>query len=460
MIANPAHESGTAPGAASDRVVACLGGEATGIELRPRPGAGPGELVLRLRVAGLCGTDLVKLRRGRVTAGQVLGHEVVGEVVAIGAGVDGFALGDRVVTPHHVACFQCSLCRRDSETLCPVFRENLLAPGGFAEHVRVGARAVALAARRVPATLADEAAVFLEPAACVLRGIRRAGLPESVSADPAAAVALVLGAGSMGLLHLLVLRAVVPALVVVVSDPLPARRVLAEELGAARAVLPGEPARRAVAELSQGLGAEAVFDCAGGAAALTDGLACSREGGAVVLFAHGGPGERADFELDHLFKHERRVLGTYSSGLAEQAAGENDELEFEAPADVEGGQLAVEELLPERQMPGLDHDQLIEHLLRVRLGDSPEGLVQGQVEQLVQDECAGESLVVCVGHQRQERLPVRQLNWNIRDHRVRFYKRNVQVWRCSSWSIVSTKRRLAPSACRQLPTLKNHYLIQ
>jgi L-iditol 2-dehydrogenase len=154
----------------------------------------------------------------------------------------------------------------------------------------------------------------------VLRGVRRAGLPESVAEDPEPAVALVLGAGSMGLLHLLVLRAVVPTLRVVVSDPVAVRRELALELGAAGAVAPGDETRRVVGELSRGLGAEAVFDCAGGAAALADGLACSREGGAVVLFAHGGAGERADFELDHLFKHERRLLGTYSSGLAEQAA--------------------------------------------------------------------------------------------------------------------------------------------
>src|SRR5207247_6424162 len=101
------------------------------------------------------------------------------------------------------------------------FKENLLEPGGFAEHILVRARAVAQAAYRMPEGVSDEAAVFLEPAACVLRGIDRSGLgPEGL--------AVVQGAGSMGLLHLLVLRAFLPEVGVVMIDPVPDRLRLAE----------------------------------------------------------------------------------------------------------------------------------------------------------------------------------------------------------------------------------------
>src|SRR5262249_52547700 len=140
-------------------------------------------------------------------------------VDAIGPGVAGFVPGDRVVVPHHVACGECVLCRRGAETLCPVFRENLLTPGGFSEHILVGERAVRRATFLVPEDLSDEAAVFLEPAACVLRGIRHARLAEMDSGG-APLVAAVLGAGSMGLLHLLVLKALLPAVRVAVVDPL------------------------------------------------------------------------------------------------------------------------------------------------------------------------------------------------------------------------------------------------
>src|SRR5690606_18058488 len=97
----------------------------------------------------------------------------------------------------------------------------LMEPGGFCDGILIRSRAVERAARIVPASLSDDAAVFVEPAACVLRGIERSGL----SAEGAA---VVLGGGSMGLLHLLVLKSVRPDVSVVVVDPEPARRSLAE----------------------------------------------------------------------------------------------------------------------------------------------------------------------------------------------------------------------------------------
>ncbi len=257
-------------------------------------------MLLRLRAAGLCGTDLFKLRHAAVPDGTVLGHEVVGSVAALGEGVTGFALGDRVVVPHHVACGECDFCRRGSEPSCPAFRENLLVPGGFSEWVLVRERAVRLAVFGLPPSLKDETAVFLEPAACVLRGIRHARLPEIALTGPSPGCVAILGGGSMGLLHLLVLKAVHPGLRVVVSDPLEERR-------------PEDPA-------SGGRGADAVFDTVGGAGPLETALALSRPGGAVVLFAHADAegNEKAAFDLNAFFKRERRLLATYSSALAEQ----------------------------------------------------------------------------------------------------------------------------------------------
>ncbi len=243
------------------RVVACLGGDRTALEPRPRPRPGAGEMLLRLRVVGLCGTDLFKLEAAGAPDGAVLGHELVGQVIALGDGVTGFAEGDRVAVPHHVPCGECKLCRHGSETMCRDFRENLLEPGGFADTILVRPRAAALAARRLPDGLADEAAVFMEPAACVLRGIHRSGVG-------AGDHAVVLGAGSMGLLHLLVLRAVLPGIAVVVVDPVDERRALADRLGAAFIAAPGAGVAEAVAAATGGRGAGAVFDTVGGPAVL------------------------------------------------------------------------------------------------------------------------------------------------------------------------------------------------
>ena len=122
----------------------------------------------------------------------------------------------------------------------------------------------------------------------------------------------------MGLLHLLVLRALFPEARVVVCDRILERISLALKLGAHAAAEPGDALDRVVHEATAGLGADAVFDTVGGAKVLKSALTLTREGGSVVLFAHARESERADFDLNALFKHERRVLGTYSGTLREQ----------------------------------------------------------------------------------------------------------------------------------------------
>ena len=295
----------------TNAAIVCLGGDRTELQFRPVPVPEPGEIVLRLRVAGLCGTDLFKLKTGSVTPGMVLGHEIVGTVAAIGAGVEGFKTGDRIVVPHHVACGDCVLCRNGAETMCPDFKTNLMDPGGFTDTIRIKARATRHAAYRVPDDVADEQAVFVEPAACVLRGINRSGLPED-------GIALVQGSGSMGLLHLLTIRAARPGARVIIVDPDRDRLDLAHRLGATATAPPGEAAANLARELSASVGVDAVFDTVGGNGPLKAGISMLRPGGSIVLFAHAGDGELAGFDLNALFKNEQRLIATYSGALEEQ----------------------------------------------------------------------------------------------------------------------------------------------
>jgi len=260
------------------------------------PAPGSGEVRLRLSWCGLCGTDLHKLAVGSEEPGTVLGHELVGVVESVGEGA-GVSPGERVVVTHHVPCGRCRLCRAGSATQCPEFRANHLDPGGFSELVRVGAPAVRETLWRVPPGVPDAAAVFLEPAACVLRGVDRAGLPP----EP---VVVVMGGGAMGLLHLLVLRAELPCVRVTVVEPLAGRRRLALELGADAAVAPGEAVRE---------GADAVFDTVGGSRALAEAVARARPGGTVVAFAHAADGEVAGFAFNPFFRAEKRLVATYSA---------------------------------------------------------------------------------------------------------------------------------------------------
>jgi len=293
------------------RVAACNSDGNLRVEQRPIPIPGPGEIILKMVCCGFCGTDLFKLNTRSVPEATVLGHELVGRVQSVGDGVTRFAPGDRVVAPHHVACGHCPLCRRGSRTLCSRFKENLMFPGGFSEYVLLRQRLVSQATRIIPDHISEDAAAFLEPAACVLRGIDKAEIR-----DPLGCI-VIIGGGSMGLLHLLVLRAVAPEISIIVTDPIGTRRRLAETLGATTGAGP-EQLATTVEDLTEGLGVDAVFDTVGGSEILRDALSVVRPGGTTVLFAHAPDGESADFELNPLFKNERRIVATYSGGLGEQ----------------------------------------------------------------------------------------------------------------------------------------------
>lgn len=279
------------------------------IELRewPEPVAGPGELLLRVRGCGLCGSDIVKMAGG-AGGPTVLGHEVVGDVVVAGTGVRRFAAGDRLVVAHHVPCFDCHYCRRGSPSMCRHFKRINLDPGGFAELVRVPAANTAHAAFRIPRTMSDETASFTEPLACCLRAVKR-------SAVAAGDTALVLGLGSIGCL--LVQLLTVHGARVFGTDLLADRRELGRRAGAR--VFDGDPPlEAALAEATEGRGADLVILTAGGAGALPWAAARVRDGGMLHYFA-GGAGESLPLPLGSLYHRELTVTATYSSSPSDLA---------------------------------------------------------------------------------------------------------------------------------------------
>jgi L-iditol 2-dehydrogenase len=268
----------------------------------PQPAAGVGELLLRVRGCGLCGSDIAKIVAPETRGPAVFGHEVVGDVVEAGAGVAGFGVGDRVVAAHHVPCGDCHYCRRGSESMCRAFKASNLDPGGFAEYVRVPAVNVRHATFRVPDHLTDEEASFVEPLACCLRAVERARVE---SGD----TAVVVGLGSIGCLFTQLLARAGAA--VVGCDPLAPRVALARDHGA-RAGGDAEAAAAAARELSEGRGADHVIVTGGGVDVLPWAAALTRDGGCVHYFA-GGPGEALPLPLATLYHHELTLTTTYSS---------------------------------------------------------------------------------------------------------------------------------------------------
>lgn len=278
------------------------------LELRdwPVPTPGPGELLLRLRGCGLCGSDIVKLAGGAAAPPSVLGHEVVGDVLEVGGGGVRFAPGERVVVAHHVPCFACHYCRRGSPSMCRAFKRINLDPGGFAERLRVPAPNVLHATFRIPDHVSDETASFTEPLACCLRAVKRCG---AAAGD----VVLVIGLGSIGCLLVQGFHQV--GATVLATDLLVERRRLGRSVGAE---VPEAEADldRALREATDGRGADVVVITAGSAAVLPWAQTRVRDGGTLHCFAGGG-GET--LALDTLYHRELTLSATYSSSPTELA---------------------------------------------------------------------------------------------------------------------------------------------
>ena len=293
----------------------------------PTPAIGVGELLIRLKGCGLCGSDIAKIVDPTTRTPAVFGHEVVGEVAAVGDGA-AYAVGDRVVAAHHVPCGACHYCRRGSDSMCATFKASNLDPGGFAEYVRVPAPNVRHATFRVPAHVSDEAASFVEPLACCLRAVRRAGVA-------AGDTAVVVGLGSIGCLFVQLLKHAGAA--VVGADALSDRAVFARGLGAdAAGTL--EVAAAAQHKLSDGRGADHVVLTGGGAAILPWAASVARDGGSVHYFAGGG-GDTLPLPLETLYHRELTITATYSSSPSDLA---------ESFRLIAGGAVAVERLITHR----------------------------------------------------------------------------------------------------------------
>lgn len=223
------------------------------LEELPRPEPGPGEVLLRVDAAGVCGTDLHFLS-GLLDLGVrplTLGHEVAGTVEAVGAGVDDRSPGDRVVLYYYAGCGRCPACRRGEENLCPDPRaeHGFLTDGGFAEYLTAPAR------NAVPLPEGLDAADAAPIGCSVTTAVHACGLAAVGMGD----VAVVYGIGAVG--YGLVQVARLRGAEVVGVGRTPAKLALARDLGARHLVDAREtdPAE-AVLELTGGRGADVVFE--------------------------------------------------------------------------------------------------------------------------------------------------------------------------------------------------------
>ena len=283
------------------------------LETVPVPQIGPGELLIKIATCGVCGTDLKKIHMGSHSAPRIFGHEMAGVVAAVGAGVTQFAVGDRVMSFHHVPCGQCYYCRKNTPAQCPLYKKTGATAGfdpsggGFAEYIRVMDFVVAnRGVVHVPDGVPFEQAAFVEPLMTVLKGTKLLNL----AADD---TVLVIGQGPIGLMHATLAKRTGAR--VLTSDLFAERHAIAARFGLTNPIHAGTEnvVERVFAE-TEGRGADAVILAVGGNALIRTAMDAVRPGGKVMLFAQTQHGE-ANFDPAAVCVDEKTLLGSYSSSF-------------------------------------------------------------------------------------------------------------------------------------------------
>jgi L-iditol 2-dehydrogenase len=297
----------------------------------PEPSIGPGEALVRMRASGICGSDLLDWYVRR-KAGSVLGHEVSGEVVAVGAGVTAFRMGDRVVPHHHAPCLACDACAAGRYVHCAEWRSSRLDPGGMAELLRVPAGNLAGDTRRIPEGLSDEEATFMEPLATVVKAFRRGRFEKGQSI-------LVVGLGPAGQLALRLAHAR-GASGAAGADRIASRLATGTASGADAVIdVDREGLAAGARRISGGRGFDLVFVGPGKAAVVREAAESVAPGGTLLLFTMAPPGEEWSAPLHDLYFHEIAVVPSYSCGPDDTA---------EALALLTGRRVAVADLVSHR----------------------------------------------------------------------------------------------------------------
>jgi len=279
------------------------------IEEMPIPQIGPGELLVRVEASGICGSDVMEWYRIN-RAPLVLGHEIGGQIVAVGEGVERFKEGERVSAIHHVPCNNCYYCLKGRHTLCDTLRRTNFDPGGFAEYIRLPAINVDCGVFQLPNEVSYEEATFIEPLACVLRGQRLANIQPGNSV-------LVIGSGIAGLLHVQLAR-YLGATRIIATDINNYRLKAARRFGADFTFHAREDLPTCLRNVNQGHLADMVILCTGATSAALQALKSVERGGTILFFAPTEPNVTIPISINELFwRTDITLTSSYANSPAD-----------------------------------------------------------------------------------------------------------------------------------------------
>ena len=281
-----------------------LGNKTFEVTELPQPHAGPGELVLRNRVCGVCGTD-VHIYHGEpgsadVCPPVVLGHEYSAQVVEVGEGVSGFSVGDHVTVDPNIYCGRCNPCQNGRKQLCLHMEAiGVTRDGGFAQYSQIPASQAFKLDPQVP----WEAAAMAEPLACCVHGIDLAGI------RPGQKVCVV-GGGAIGLI-MVQLAKLSGAARILLSEPNEKRRQVGLQLGADAAIDPTQPGWDQLFSREMGEGAQVVIECVGNVAAVKSAFQFAAKGATILLFSVPKVDSTFQLPLFDVYKKELTIKGSF-----------------------------------------------------------------------------------------------------------------------------------------------------
>jgi 2-desacetyl-2-hydroxyethyl bacteriochlorophyllide A dehydrogenase len=243
------------------------------IEEAPTPQAGPGEVIVKVKDVGICGSDLHLYATGLLPPDTIMGHEVAGVIAEMGDGVEGWSVGEKVGIYGAIACGKCPTCKRGRANICQDTHGIGLGhyPGGYAEFIKVNPKMLV----RVPQDINLRDVALLDPFSTAYHALWLAGLGLRDTA-------LVIGAGPIGLCLIQQLKHA-GARLVVVTEPVKRRADVAKRFGADLVLDPGDDVLNTLLELTDGVGVDYVFECVGIPATTADAFTFVRPTGKVVL---------------------------------------------------------------------------------------------------------------------------------------------------------------------------------
>ncbi len=260
------------------------------IEERPRPEIKDGEILVRVKASGICGTDLMEWYRIK-KAPRVLGHEMAGEIV--GSRSDKFKIGQRVFVSHHVPCNECKYCLSGNHTACEILHKGNYDPGGFSEFVRVPRTNVELGTYVLPENVSYEEGTMIEPLACVVRAQRIMGIGEGQTV-------LVMGSGISGLLNIQLAK--LKKAEVIATDIDEYRLKKAKEYGADEVFNANE---------APDIKADRIIMCTGAMSAFEKAFKYIDRKGIIMLFAI--PNKNISIPNEDFWRNESTLVSSYGA---------------------------------------------------------------------------------------------------------------------------------------------------